>query len=51
MKEGADPLIRDGEHNIALHWAAYGGCIDIVEIFLAHGCDLSVVNAHGDTPL
>lgn len=51
MSKGADPLIRDAEQNIALHWAAFGGSIDIVELYLNDGSDINAVNVHGDTPL
>ncbi|XP_014206888.2 histone-lysine N-methyltransferase EHMT2 [Copidosoma floridanum] len=46
-----DPLIRDAEQNIALHWSAYSGSHEITEMLLNFGCDANVVNIHGDTPL
>ncbi|KAK0089007.1 hypothetical protein PV325_009758 [Microctonus aethiopoides] len=46
-----DPLIRDAEQNIALHWSAYSGSSDITEMLLNEGCDVNAVNVHGDTPL
>ncbi|KAK6620731.1 hypothetical protein RUM43_011026 [Polyplax serrata] len=49
--KGADSFIKDAEQNIALHWAAFGGSTDIVEMFLNDGSDINAVNVHGDTPL
>ncbi|XP_014223483.1 histone-lysine N-methyltransferase EHMT2 isoform X1 [Trichogramma pretiosum] len=46
-----DPLIRDNEQNIALHWSAYSGCSEITELLLDLGSDVNAVNVHGDTPL
>lgn len=47
----ADPSIRDTEQNIALHWAAFSGSVDIVALLLDHGCSVNAANLHGDTPL
>jgi len=47
----ADPSVRDAEQNIALHWAAFSGSVDIVALLLDHGCQVNAVNLHGDTPL
>lgn len=49
--KSADPLLRDVEHNIALHWAAFSGNADIAEILLNNKSDVNASNAHGDTPL
>ncbi|PBC30578.1 Histone-lysine N-methyltransferase, H3 lysine-9 specific [Apis cerana cerana] len=46
-----DPLIRDAEQNIALHWSAFSGSSEITEMLLNEGCDVNAVNVHGDTPL
>ena len=51
LYKGADPLLRDVEHNIALHWAAFSGSTHIIELLINHGSDVNAVNAHGDTPL
>lgn len=49
---GADVSLRDVEHNVALHWAAFSGSSRIIELLLnIKGCDVNAVNAHGDTPL
>lgn len=47
----ADPSVRDAEQNVALHWAAYSGSVDIVAVLLDHGCEVNAANLHGDTPL
>ena len=43
------------EQNIGLHWAAYSGCQDVMEVFLNNNKDntdhLNALNVHGDTPL
>lgn len=49
--KGADPSLRDVEHNEALHWAAFSGSSNIVELLLNKGCDVNTVNAHGESPL
>lgn len=49
--KGADPCLRDVEHNEALHWAAFSGSSNIVELLLNRGCDVNTVNAHGESPL
>lgn len=51
LSRHADPLIRDVEHNIALHWSAFGGSAEICETLLNYNSDINCVNAHGDTPL
>ncbi|CAH1176200.1 unnamed protein product [Phaedon cochleariae] len=51
IMKGADPLLRDVEHNEALHWAAFSGSSHIVELLLNRGCDVNTVNGHGETPL
>ncbi|XP_008550725.1 histone-lysine N-methyltransferase EHMT2 isoform X2 [Microplitis demolitor] len=51
IEKKCDPLIRDAEQNIALHWSAYSGSSDITEMLLNEGCDVNAVNVHGDTPL
>ncbi|XP_059482836.1 histone-lysine N-methyltransferase EHMT2 isoform X2 [Neocloeon triangulifer] len=47
----ADPLIRDTEQNIALHWSTFSGSADICELLLNSGCNVNAANAQGDTPL
>jgi euchromatic histone-lysine N-methyltransferase len=51
LEKRADPLVRDAEQNIALHWAALSGSIDIAEALLNYGSDVNSTNAHADTPL
>nr|XP_033326268.1 histone-lysine N-methyltransferase EHMT1 isoform X2 [Megalopta genalis] len=51
LDKKCDPLIRDAEQNIALHWSAYSGSSEITEMLLNEGCDVNAVNVHGDTPL
>ncbi|XP_041481439.1 histone-lysine N-methyltransferase EHMT2-like isoform X2 [Lytechinus variegatus] len=55
LEHGADPFVRDKEQNIGLHWAAYSGCQDVMEVFLNNNKDntdhLNALNVHGDTPL
>ena len=51
LEKGADPQIRDAEMNIALHWAAYAGSMQIAEDLLNYGSNINLSNAHGDTPL
>jgi euchromatic histone-lysine N-methyltransferase len=51
LQNRADPLIRDAEQNIALHWSAYSGSVDISEMLLNYGCEVNSTNVHGDTPL
>jgi euchromatic histone-lysine N-methyltransferase len=51
MSKRADPLIRDSEQNIALHWSTFSGSVDISELLLNYGCNVNATNAQGDTPL
>lgn len=51
IEQKCDPLIRDAEQNIALHWSAFSGSSEITELLLNEGCDVNAVNVHGDTPL
>ncbi|KAJ8679786.1 hypothetical protein QAD02_015573 [Eretmocerus hayati] len=51
IENKCDPLIRDSEQNIALHWSAFSGCSEISEILIDMGSDVNAVNVHGDTPL
>ncbi|XP_012287213.1 histone-lysine N-methyltransferase EHMT2 isoform X2 [Orussus abietinus] len=51
LEKKCDPLIRDAEQNIALHWSAFSGSAEITEMLLNEGCDVNAVNVHGDTPL
>ncbi|XP_058802686.1 histone-lysine N-methyltransferase EHMT2 [Phymastichus coffea] len=51
LNSKCDPLIRDAEQNISLHWSAFSGSSEITEMLLNAGCDPSTVNVHGDTPL
>ncbi|KAG8225218.1 hypothetical protein J437_LFUL012693 [Ladona fulva] len=51
LSKRADPLVRDTEQNIALHWSAFSGSLEVSELLLNHGCWVNCANAHGDTPL
>ncbi|CAG9858438.1 unnamed protein product [Phyllotreta striolata] len=51
LSKGADPKLRDVEHNEALHWASFSGCSHIVELLVNRGADVNTVNAHGESPL
>jgi ankyrin repeat protein len=51
LQNRADPLIRDAEQNIVLHWSAFSGSVDVSEMLLDYGCDVNSTNVHGDTPL
>lgn len=51
LRKGADPSLRDLKQNVALHWAAFSGCQENVELLLNYGTDVNVVNTQGDTPL
>lgn len=51
LSKGADPLVRDSEQNVALHWSAYSGSVDISEALLHFNADINCTNVHGDTPL
>lgn len=39
------------EQNIALHWAAFSGSVDISQYFLDRRLPLNATNVNGDTPL
>uniref|UniRef100_A0A8C7FQK7 Euchromatic histone-lysine N-methyltransferase 2 n=1 Tax=Oncorhynchus kisutch TaxID=8019 RepID=A0A8C7FQK7_ONCKI len=56
VQSGAsDVTLKDkvslSEMNVCLHWASFAGCVEIAEMVLNAGCQLSSVNMHGDTPL
>lgn len=51
ISKGADIMLRDVEQNVALHWAAFSGSTEIIEMLLNLGSNINSVNAHGDTPL
>uniref|UniRef100_A0A0A9Z5B7 Histone-lysine N-methyltransferase EHMT1 n=4 Tax=Lygus hesperus TaxID=30085 RepID=A0A0A9Z5B7_LYGHE len=51
LEKRADPQIRDAEMNIALHWSAFAGSMEISEDLLNFGCSINLSNTHGDTPL
>lgn len=51
LDAGADPdYADDGGHSV-LHYAALGGCIEIVARLIACGAALNRENSHGTTPL
>ncbi|XP_039289164.1 histone-lysine N-methyltransferase EHMT2 isoform X1 [Nilaparvata lugens] len=51
LEKRADPLVRDAEQNIALHWAALAGSVEITESLLNYGSEINSTNTHGDTAL
>lgn len=51
LSRGADPFVRDAEQNIALHWSAIAGSVDITDALLNYNSDINCTNVHGDTPL
>ncbi|KAF6204697.1 hypothetical protein GE061_018858 [Apolygus lucorum] len=51
LEKRADPQIRDAEMNIALHWSAFAGSMEISEDLINFGCSINLSNTHGDTPL
>lgn len=51
IASGADPFLRDVEHNEALHWASFSGSSAVVQLLLDEGGNIDTVNAHGETPL
>ncbi|XP_014284421.1 histone-lysine N-methyltransferase EHMT2 isoform X2 [Halyomorpha halys] len=51
LEKKADPQLRDSEMNIALHWSAFSGSMEITEDLLNYGSAINLCNAHGDTPL
>lgn len=44
-------MIYKQEGNTGLHWAAFGGNVEVAELFLNAGCNVEVANNHGDRPL
>lgn len=53
LEHGADPNARDEEKGAtALHWAAWNGERDRVEVLLGYGADLTLRDrTHSGTPL
>ena len=51
LAENADPRAAEPDGTTALHWAASGAAIEIVELLLAAGADASAANRYGVTPL
>lgn len=48
---GADPQVRDLEQNVPLHWAAFGGNYEIVDLLIKLGVDVNAINVHRESPL
>lgn len=48
---GADPNICDAENNTALHWSTLSENVETVMLLLKAGCNSSIQNMNGDTPL
>lgn len=51
ISNGANPNLRDVEYNEALHWAAFSGSCNVLELLLNAGCDVNTLNVQGETPL
>ncbi len=53
LQYGANPSIPDGLGNLAIHWAAYAGNENVVQLLLSHPYPppLNTENSYGDTPL
>ena len=49
--EGADVNAAGEDGQTALHWAAYGGRLEMAELLLAAGADVNAKNDAGRTPL
>ena len=49
--EGADVNAAGEDGQTALHWAAYGGHLEMAELLLAAGADVNAENDAGRTPL
>ncbi|HWA81869.1 MAG TPA: ankyrin repeat domain-containing protein [Fimbriimonadaceae bacterium] len=48
---GFDPNVQDGEGFAPIHWAAFHGRPDLIEIILPYGPDLELRNVYGGTVL
>jgi|GEM_PF-6693928 len=48
---GADPMVTDAERRHALHYAAYQGCITMIELLLNHGADPAEPDENGMLPV
>jgi len=51
LEQGCDPYSTDVEMNVALHWAAFSGSKNSVELLLAAGSNVNETNGIGETPL
>jgi ankyrin repeat protein len=53
LARGLDPNEKDGRGIGALHWAARGGSVDVIEVLVAAGADVDLRDRDGDgwTPL
>jgi ankyrin repeat protein len=48
---GLDPCSLDNKSSLPMHWAAYMGCETSAAILLAWGCNTSIQDEDGHTPL
>ena len=48
---GCDPSVRDIYGRVAAHYAASNGHLGILEVIIASGGDLDLLDEHGSTPL
>lgn len=51
LESGADPNVRYGEANVALHTAAFFGRAGVARALIDAGADTTARNRHGETPL
>jgi len=43
--------ISDDENNVALHWAAISGCLEVVKSLLEYDPEVNMFNGAGETAL
>jgi len=51
LKRGADPLARDSAGTTALHYAAMGGHVSVLQVLVAKGLDVNIRDSASQTPL
>lgn len=43
--------VPDDENNVALHWAAISGCLEVVKCLVEYDSEINMLNDTGDTAL